>query len=111
MLTCAHVKDDIKKVRYVPFNDLDAHEIHRRQADATIKRGTVRRNGVCVGVQAVRVACVSSCDYTKITPNLKLRKKKNCATLRRLRPMPANLNVKLRWLVHAARHNQSRHTH
>jgi hypothetical protein len=47
MLTCAHVKVGINKVRYVPSNALDAHEIHRRQAGATKKRGAVRRNGVC----------------------------------------------------------------
>ena len=79
MLTCAHVKDDIKKVRYVRFNDLDAYEIHRRQADAVIKRGTVRRNGVCVGVQAVRVACVSSCDYTKTKTSQKKSELRNAS--------------------------------
>jgi hypothetical protein len=63
MLTCAHEKDGIKKVRYVLSNTRDASEIHRRQAGATPKRGTVKHDGV--RAQTVRVCCASSCNRNK----------------------------------------------
>jgi len=57
MLTCAQENEGIKKVRDVHSNALDASEIRRRQAGATLKHGTVKRIGV--QVQTVRVHCAS----------------------------------------------------
>jgi hypothetical protein len=45
-LKAAHEKGKIKKVRDVPSNALHSREIRSRQAGATIKRVTVKRNGV-----------------------------------------------------------------
>jgi hypothetical protein len=63
MLTCAQVKEGIKKVRYVLSNAHDASEIRRRQTGAIKKRDTVKHNGE--RVQTVRVHCVSNRDHTK----------------------------------------------
>jgi hypothetical protein len=42
MLTCAQEKEEIKKVRDVRSNALDASEIRRRQSGATMERPTVK---------------------------------------------------------------------
>ena len=47
----------------VRSNAHDAREIRRRQAGATLKRATVKQNGV--RAQTVRVCCASSCNRNK----------------------------------------------
>jgi hypothetical protein len=59
----AHKKARIVKVRDVLSNASDVREIHRRQAGAIGKRGTVNRNGV--RAQTVRVTFVSSRKHNK----------------------------------------------
>jgi hypothetical protein len=49
----AHEKGKIEEVRDVPSNALHSREICSRQAGATKKRATVKRNGVQVNMKRV----------------------------------------------------------
>jgi hypothetical protein len=86
----AHEKGKIEKVRDVHSNALHSREIRRRQAGATIKRSSVKRNGVRARTASV-ATCVSSCNRDKI--NIGIARKQRAQRAEKQRAVQAITRV------------------
>jgi hypothetical protein len=84
----AHQQGRIEKVRYVLSNARDVRKIRRRQAGATIKRATVKRNSV--RAQTASVATFVSISKHNKT-DIGIARKQKSATRREITRSASNI--------------------